>query len=303
MQIRIARKGEFLESTSTKGFDISLAASGDGTEIIHHKLKAGCRWYIAPEEGWLALEYVYILSGELIWRKPDGDTVLKPGDSITAYMITDMAIFDAATETEFLYVVSRPYFHHYSGSVRQLFDLAVQIEEKDGYTADHCDRIKRLSVLVGEKIGLSPFEIYILNLAGFLHDVGKTQIPEHILNKPGKLTDEEYAQMKLHTIYGRQLLEATGLPDLKLAGEVVEQHHERYDGKGYPRGLQGEQISKLASIISVVDSYDAMTVDRIYQKKRSQEEALKEIERCSGTMYHPEIVKVFLSIGSQQQLG
>lgn len=302
MRVRINRKGEYIETVPMKGQSFSLIATGDGTEIIHHKLEDGVSCYIAPEEGWVALEYIYVLSGELVWKKPDGNITLKPGDSVTAYMITEMAMFVASGETEILYVVSRPYFHNYSGSIQKLFDLAVKIEEKDGYTSDHCDRIKRLAVLVGEKMGLSPYEIYVLNLAGFLHDVGKTQIPEHILNKPNKLTDEEYEQMKLHTIYGRQLLEETGLPDLRIVGEVVEQHHERYDGKGYPRGLQGDQISKLAAIITVVDSYDAMTVDRVYQKGRSQEEAMSEIERCSGTMYDPDIVRVFLSIASEKKL-
>jgi len=299
MEIGIGRYGEYIESASTKGIVISLIASGDSTEIIHHKLEAGSRWYIAPEEGWLALEYAHILTGQLVWQRKDGDVVLGPGDSITAYMITEMAMFIAMAETEFLYIVSRPYFHNYSGSIQKLFDFAVKIEEKDGYTSDHCDRIKRLSLLVGEKMGLSSYELYLLNLAGFLHDIGKTQIPEHILNKPSPLTDEEYEQMKLHTTYGKQLLHDTGMPDLRIVGEVVEQHHERYDGKGYPNGLKGDQISKLAAIISIVDSYDAMTTDRVYQKGRPQEEALQEIERCSGTMYDPDMVKVFLSVKDQ----
>jgi len=302
MRVKVHRKGEFVESVPMKGQLFSLITTGDGTEIIHHKLEDGVSSYLAPEEGWEALEYIYILSGQLIWKHPEGDIVLHAGDSVTAHMITEMAMFVADGDTEILYIVSRPYFHNYSGSIRKLFDLAVKIEEKDGYTSDHCDRIKKLATLVGEKMGLSPYEIYVLNLAGFLHDVGKTQIPEHILNKPSKLTDEEFEQMKLHTVYGRRLLEETGMPDLRIVGEVVEQHHERYDGKGYPRGLQGNQISKLAAIITVVDSYDAMTVDRVYQKGRPQEEAMREIERWSGTMYHPEIVRAFLSIASETKL-
>ncbi|WP_123043178.1 HD-GYP domain-containing protein [Cohnella candidum] len=299
MGISIIRNGEFIESVSTKGAVLSLVASGDGTEIIHHKLEAGYKVWVAPEEGWMALEHAHILSGELVWKKSDGDVVLGPGDSITAHMVTEMALFIASTETEFLYIVSRPYFHNYSGSVQKYFDLAVKIEEKDGYTSDHCDRIKRLSLLVGEKMGLSHYELFILNMAGFLHDIGKTQIPEHILNKPEKLTDDEYEQMKLHTTFGKEMLQETGMPDLRIVGEVVEQHHERFDGKGYPHGLKGDQISKLAAIISIVDAYDAMTIDRVYQKGRPREAALQEIERCSGTMFHPEIVKVFLSLGDQ----
>jgi HD-GYP domain-containing protein (c-di-GMP phosphodiesterase class II) len=207
MDIRILPKDTHLESVSQKGFTISLIASGDGTEIIHHKLEKGGRWAIGPEEGWEALEYFYVISGELLCKAAPEDIRVLPGDSVSARLITELAIFVAAEDTEFLYVVSRPVFHNYSHSTQELLDLAVQIEEKDGYTSDHCERIKRISMLVGEEMKLSSYDMFILNLAAFLHDVGKTKVPEQILNKPNKLTDEEFAVMKLHTTYGRQLLE------------------------------------------------------------------------------------------------
>jgi putative nucleotidyltransferase with HDIG domain len=299
MKIQIHPKDSSLESVSLKGLQISLIASGDGTEIIQHKLFAGSRWGIAPEEGWRALEYVYIISGELIWKSSQGDVSIKAGDSISAHMIEEMAMFIAAVDTEFLYVVSRPFFHNYGSTNQELMDLAVAIEEKDGYTSDHCERIKKLSMLVGEELKLSPYDMYILNLAAFFHDIGKTKVPETILNKPESLTDAEFEIMKLHTTYGKQLLYDRGLPDLKIVGDIVEQHHERFDGKGYPLGRKENEISMLASIITVVDSFDAMTVDRIYQKGRPVPQALAEIERCSGSMYRPDIVAAFLKIADQ----
>lgn len=299
MDIQIHAKNKSLETVSAKGLTISLLASGDGTEIIHHELDQGSRWAIGPEDGWEALEYVYIISGELIWKSSQGDIRIKAGDSISAYMITELAMFIADQDTEFLYVVSRPYFHNYSSVTQEMMDLAVSIEEKDGYTSDHCERIKKISLLVGEELKLPSHDMFILLLAAFLHDIGKTKVPEQILNKPSKLTAEEFETMKTHTTHGKQLLHDKGLPDLKIVGDVIEQHHERYDGKGYPYGLKGSEISTLASIISVVDSFDAMTVDRVYRKGIPVQEALDEIIRCSGTHYNPEIVSAFLKISDK----
>jgi putative nucleotidyltransferase with HDIG domain len=299
MNIKIHQKDTSIESVAVKGFKFSLVASGDGTEVIHHKLEQGTRWAIAPEEGWEALEYVYIISGELVWKSSEGDVHINAGDSISAHRITEMAMLIAAVETEFIYVVSRPFFHNYSNSTQELLNLAVQIEEKDGYTSDHCERIKMISMLVGEELKLPPYDMFLLNLAAFLHDVGKTRVPEEILNKPNKLTDAEFEIMKIHTTHGKQLLHDIGLPDLRLVGDIVEQHHERFDGEGYPLGLKGDQISLLASIIAVVDSYDAMTVDRVYQKGRPIDEVLEEINQCSGTMYNPDIVSSFLKLSDK----
>jgi HD-GYP domain-containing protein (c-di-GMP phosphodiesterase class II) len=299
MNIKIHQKDTSMESVTVKGFKFSLVASGDGTEVIHHKLEQGIRWALAPEEGWEALEYVYIISGELVWKSPEGDVHINAGDSISAHRITEMAILIAAVETEFIYVVSRPFFHNYSNATQGLLNLAVQIEEKDGYTSDHCERIKMISMLVGEELKLPPYDMFLLNLASFLHDVGKTRVPEEILNKPNRLTEVEFEIMKLHATHGKQLLYDTGLPDLRIVGDIIEQHHERFDGLGYPLGLKGAEISLHASIITVVDSYDAMTVDRVYQKGRSIDEVLEEISQCSGTKYNPDIVSSFLKLSDK----
>jgi putative nucleotidyltransferase with HDIG domain len=299
MELQIIQKNTSLETISAKGLTISLLASGDGTEIIHHKLEQGSRWAIGPEEGWVALEYVYIISGELLWQSEQGKVLIKAGDSISAHLITELAMFIATQDTEFLYIASRPVFHNYSSVNQEMLDLAVSIEEKDGYTSDHCERIKRISMLVGEALKLPSHDMFILLLAAFLHDIGKTKVPEHILNKPSKLTAEEFEIMKTHTTHGKQLLYDKGLPDLKIVGDVIEQHHERFDGKGYPFGLKEKEISVLAAIITVVDSFDAMTSDRVYHKGIPIAEALEEIQRCSGSHFNPDIVSAFLKISDK----
>ncbi|MDQ0272339.1 HD-GYP domain-containing protein (c-di-GMP phosphodiesterase class II) [Cytobacillus purgationiresistens] len=284
----------FIETVYMKGLQISLVASGDGTEVIYHRLEPETMWGIEPEEGWDSLEFLHILSGEL--TLPYEGESFKAGDSFHKHPITEHYIFKSIGETEFLYVTSQPVFHYYSKATKELMDLSVAIEEKDGYTVDHCQRINKLSMMVGEEMGLEKKRLKSLNIASFLHDVGKLKIPLEILQKPGKLTSDEWMIMKQHSRYGRELLENIGLPFLKEAGKVVEQHHERYDGKGYPYGLEGDNILTEAAIISVVDSYDAMTSNRIYQKARAKEVAFNEILRCRGTMYNPQVVDVFLAL-------
>jgi HD-GYP domain-containing protein (c-di-GMP phosphodiesterase class II) len=286
----------FIETVHMKGLQVSLIASGDGTEIIYHKLQPDTSWGLEPSEGWDALEYIQILSGELRLLTEKGYKSIIAGDSFYKVPVTEHYVFQSIGTTEFLYVTSQPIFHLYSKVTKEIQDLSISIEEKDGYTVDHCFRINRLSMLVGETLGLKTIQIMRLNLASFLHDVGKLKIPLEILQKPGKLTAEEWEIMKRHSTYGREILEETGIPHLINAGTVVEQHHERFDGLGYPKGLKGDEILIEAAIISVVDSFDAMTTDRVYKKGKSKEEAFEEILRCRGTMYNPEIVDVFLAL-------
>lgn len=295
-------KDHVLDKVFLKNMELSLLASGDGTEVIHHKLYENARWAMMPEEDWTALEHVTILSGELIYQSTDKDIILKPGDSVNACPVKESSIFIAKTEVEFLYVTSQPQFHFYSNSLQSMMDLAVSVEKKDGYTADHCERIKELSMMVGKEIGLSSDELYIVNLAGFLHDIGKVKVPDEILNKPSKLTDEEYEIMKKHTTWGRELLAETGVGYLINVGEVIEQHHERFDGKGYPNKLKGPEIRLESQIITIVDAFDAMTTDRVYRKGMSIDAAFEELERNKGTMFNPEIVNAFFSIEKQKLL-
>jgi HD-GYP domain-containing protein (c-di-GMP phosphodiesterase class II) len=294
------KEGQVIEKVSLKGLDLSLLASGDGTEIIHHRLTAGSRWALMPEEGWTALEFFIVLSGKIIWQLPEGNSrTLNSGDSISAVPVKKHSIFVAEVDTEFLYITSQPVFHHYSQVIQEMMGLAVSVEQKDGYTADHCQRIMKLSMVVGETMGLSSNQLVELNMGAFFHDVGKVKVPEVILGKPSALSQEEWLIMKQHTIYGRQMLEGTRLPNLLNAALIVEQHHERFDGSGYPHGLNGDQISLGAAIVAVVDSYDAMTTDRVYRKGCSKKEALVEIERGYGTLYRTDVVDAFFSISNK----
>jgi putative nucleotidyltransferase with HDIG domain len=276
-----------------RGIEISLIGDGDGTQVIHEKMEAGKKWAIVPDgEGYL--EFFMLLSGEMTFKYKDTTRVITPGFSISNVNQTDTMLFISNTDCEFLYITSIPVFQHYAQSAAELEHMAISIEEKDGYTAHHCDNIKNMAILLADKLGLSSEQISIISYGAFFHDVGKVKIPLEILNKPGKLTKEEFEIMKKHTIYGAQLLRSLKNPLIDRAAVIVEQHHERWDGTGYPHGLKGEEIDIGAAIVSVVDSYDAITSDRVYQKRRSKEEAVEEIKRCRGKMYHPDVVDVFV---------
>ncbi|WP_209124555.1 HD-GYP domain-containing protein [Alkalihalobacillus sp. BA299] len=285
-----------IEVVSLKGITVSLLASGDGTEVIHHHIQKGSQWYLNPEEGWTALECFYILKGELSWSSPKGEKSLTAGMTFSAEPIKQPVAFKAVIDTEFMYVSSQPVFQYYSYAINDKKNLAVLVEEKDGYTADHCYRIKDYSLMIAEEINLPQEKMYILNLGSFLHDIGKVKVPDSILNKPGKLTEEEFEIIKRHTIYGYELLKESELPDLRKAAFIPLEHHERFDGKGYPYGLKGDQISIEAAIVSVVDAFDAMTTDRIYRKALTKREAFAEIIRNRGKMFHPLVVDAFIKL-------
>lgn len=176
---------------------------------------------------------------------------------------------------------------------KEIIDCIITtLEAKDIYTASHSDRVRRISLCIGEKMGLSPVTLNELESAAHLHDIGKIGIPDIILIKPSALTDEEYRQMQEHTTIGAGILaRARGMQEIS---EIVLHHHERWDGRGYPHKIAGEEIPLLSRIIAVADSIDAMTSKRVYRDCFPIDKCRHEIEVNSGKMYDPAIVKLTL---------
>ncbi len=171
------------------------------------------------------------------------------------------------------------------------------VDMKDKYTNGHSFRVAKYTSMFAKKLGKSQEEVDEIYNIALLHDIGKISIPDNILNKPGRLTDEEFAVMKTHPQTGYDILkEITIAPQLALGAGY---HHERIDGKGYPAGLKGDEIPEIAQIIAVADAFDAMYSTRPYRKKMKLEAAKAEIERCSGTQFNPRVVKVFLELADE----
>jgi response regulator RpfG family c-di-GMP phosphodiesterase len=172
--------------------------------------------------------------------------------------------------------------------------LGDALDLKDKETEGHSRRVTAYTIAIARKMGLSKEEIQVIARGSFLHDFGKIAIPDDILLKPGKLTDDEMAKMKEHCWLGYKIV--SRIPFLAEAAEIVYAHQERYDGTGYPRQLRGEEIPLGARMFSIADTLDAMTTTRPYRPAQTFEAARKEIELWSGRQFDPKIVKVFLEM-------
>jgi len=181
-------------------------------------------------------------------------------------------------------------FLNYRATLRA---LATALEARDVETKGHSDRVVAFSLELGRKLGLSQSELIALEQGALLHDIGKIGVRDSILLKRGPLTADEWVEMREHITHGLRII--SGIDFLKGAAPVVGQHHEKYNGSGYPHGLRGEQIHINARIFAVADAVDAITSDRPYHQARSFEDAVEELLRCAGTHFDPEIVKLFLS--------
>lgn len=194
---------------------------------------------------------------------------------------------------------SRLKLHGYFYQVVQ--SLVRILEARDPYTRGHSDRVAEYAEKVALKIGLPPEKVELLRETAELHDIGKLGIQESILNKKEKLTAQEWELIKQHPIIGEDILRPILLTEEMLA--IVRGHHERYDGTGYPDKLSGKNINLFAQILAVVDVYDAMTSPRAYRPALSQQKAIEELQKNSGSQFNPEIVANFLQVLAEQSTG
>jgi putative nucleotidyltransferase with HDIG domain len=178
----------------------------------------------------------------------------------------------------------------YLGAIRA---LAAALDARDPYTAGHSERVSMLSVLMGREMKLSDVDLEVLRLGALLHDIGKIGLPDDVLRKPGALTAEEFEQIKRHPALGAHILRQ--VPFLAPHIPIVELHHERPDGNGYPLGLQGGEIPLAARIVHVADAFDAMTSARAYRRARGRAVALEELQGYSGTQFDPASVDALVA--------
>ena len=172
--------------------------------------------------------------------------------------------------------------------------LRYTVEAKDPYTRGHSDRVSLYSVLIGKYLGLSEKDLKTLEIGGLFHDIGKIGVPDAILRKETKLTDDEYSEIKNHPAIGAPILSSAEI--FKDIIPIVKHHHEKYDGNGYPGRLKGEEIPYLARIAAIADTFDAMTSKRTYRDALPLETVIAEFERCRGTQFDPKLDDVFLDI-------
>ncbi len=172
--------------------------------------------------------------------------------------------------------------------------LAAAVDAKDAYTRGHSERVMRNSVHLARAVGLIKPEVEMIRYAALLHDVGKIGLPTHILSTKGKLTDEEFDLVKQHPVIGYEIVKP--ITFLRAALDGIRFHHERWDGRGYPDGIGGEEIPFMARLLALADTWDAMAHDRFYRRARSPEEIVTEFQECSGTQFDPDLVSTAVAI-------
>ncbi len=202
--------------------------------------------------------------------------------SILAYeTATSIKSYQLLLETEGLYIGT-------------IFALAAALDARDHYTHGHSKKVAKDAVAIAKALSLPGYQIEIVRRASLLHDIGKIGIPDKILNKPGRLTKEEFRIVRKHPEVALKILKP--IPQIKDLLPAIYHEHERYDGKGYIVGLKGQSIPLEARIIGVADAYDAMTSERPYRKPLSKKEAIRELKKCAGTQFDPDVVKAFIRI-------
>jgi HD-GYP domain-containing protein (c-di-GMP phosphodiesterase class II) len=183
-------------------------------------------------------------------------------------------------------------------NLRTMAALGTLAEIRDSYVRGHQERTSSYAAALAEKMGLPSDRIQNTKMAGLLHDLGTVGTSKQILNKPGKLTEDEFAKIKEHPPLGSIMI-MSEIETLQRLVPVVRHHHERFDGQGYPDGLAGEEIPIEARILAVVDAFDAMIHERAYRKALSREEAIVELRRCAGSQFDPAVVDTFLAMIEQ----
>ncbi|MCA1041140.1 HD domain-containing protein [Bacillus infantis] len=298
MSFTIGRKGENLERVSFEHFDISLLARGDGSEVIIQRISKDNLFYVYPGDNPNVMEFVYILQGEMFCELNGEKVYMGPHDYFTSTDLKEPIHFTTLSEVIYIWVITEPTFYQLSESVQSLKAVVDEVEKKDKYTHKHSERVSEYAVKIARKLSLPKGKLENLYIASILHDIGKIHTPGEILNKPDKLTDEEFAVIKRHPLEGSEMVKDLYYQDIVA---IIEQHHERLDGTGYPRGLKGDEIRLESRIIAVSDTFDAMTEDRAYRKAFSVRFAMDELKRLASTHYDSKVVNAFEEILKEEE--
>lgn len=288
--LNLGKDGDSIVREQLGSSDFSLLAKGDGSEVILQTIEQGKLFYVYPGEDAATLEFFYILEGECSYNNNGINIILKQGDYFYVQNLENSVFFTALADIKMLWYTTKPAYHLISSRIGKLASVVKKVEEKDNYTYQHSGRVQKYCLQLAITLKLSKDQLEDLYFASAFHDVGKINIPENILNKPGKLTKEEFDIIKRHSYDGYVMVKDLYYTNIS---EIILQHHERLDGSGYPYGLKEDDIMLEAKIIGIVDTFDAMTSDRPYRKGLAATVAMAELKRLSGIHYDAHLVDLF----------
>ncbi|MDF2674218.1 MAG: rpfG1 [Clostridiales bacterium] len=287
------KRMDYIDKTSKKSSDLSLLAQCNGTEIMINTIKQDKLFHVDPSDNNCVMEFFYLLDGSVEYEDNEDRKVLNKGDYFYVFKITQSVFFKVLDEVTLLYVSNQPVYKSLKDEMCELTEIVNKVEKKDKFTFNHSERVREYSRKIAEKLCINGERLENLVYAAAFHDVGKIYIPDEILNKPGRLTEEEMVYIKRHPIDGSRMIHETFL---KYTNKIIEQHHERLNGSGYPYGLKGDEIMLEAKIIAVADSYDAMTSNRPYRQGINSSLAIKELINMKGTHYDEVVVDLLIKI-------
>lgn len=289
----IISKDNFIDKKELSGFVTAYEKYvGEGVEVIVYHYDKGVSFTMRLPKGSKGIDLSWIAKGSLLMFT--NQRILNTGDTIILTP-TDGYITLEALEETVLYSITTASGSYESNeeSYRFMNETMDLLQEKDQYTKEHCINVMKLSKKMIPYLNLTEEEAYHLMRAAKYHDIGKIKIADGVLNKPAGLSDEEYDIMKNHVESCKTYLASYYGQDVV---EIILQHHERLDGSGYPKGLKGDEISKLGKVLAILDTYDAMTTERVYKKAKSKEEALEELEALAGIHYDSDLVALLKKI-------
>jgi|SRR5690554_3425390 len=292
--LSIFNANDALDKVALPYSELKLLASDGGVEIMQQELEAESTFDVYPSKDKSSLmEFFYVLEGKLEYFINNEKFILNPGDYFYTKGNDSTCTFTVSTKSKILYVSPQPVFHYIGEVISSLHQINAEIDEKDKYTLNHCERVQNLAVQIALEMNLDRSKISGLAVAALFHDLGKISIDHDILVKPEKLSREEFAEIKKHPIHSAKYVKKIKYID---ASGIVIQHHERFNGTGYPKGLKEEEILLEARIIAVADAFDAMTTNRPYKNAVTPQEAVNEIVRLSGKWYDPIVVNAFVQV-------
>lgn len=269
-----------------------LLVQDEDMEIFESNVNAGKSIICQPYESKDSINVIFIINGKFFHTNER--RIISTGERITFKNLEETHHLSVIEDSKILMIRKKSFFTEQASTTDEVYDFIHKIQEKDQYTEEHCNNTGNLAVQIATFMKLPDHVIGNVVHAGKIHDIGKINIPKDILNKPSRLSYQEYELVKQHSQIGYDIIMKTiGNEDF---ARIVLEHHERLDGSGYPRGLKENEISIEAKIIAVVDSFDAMTSDRPYKKAMTDDEAILDLKAHANTWYDSEIINVLEEI-------